>query len=352
MNKLISLVGSMESKQWRLKEVFVLVILLAVAVASAASTAKASIHGGDMTRVTIGTTKPTLQVRNTAARVGALSSNTTGDDNTAMGWDALRSNTTGSGNTATGAYALQNNTTGTGNTATGDGTLFFNTVGRGNTATGRGTLFSNTTGQVNTATGRGAFFSNTTGSNNTATGRDALISNTTGNANTAVGDGADVGRGDLENATAIGAGAIVNRSNKIRLGNSQVTVIEGQVGFTSSSDARQKENFLPVDGEETLRKLRQLTVSSWNFKGQHPTRFRHYGPNAQEFFAAFGHDDLGTIGSETTITSTDIDGIMLLAIQALEQRTVELQAELRKAREELAQLQAEKKAGVVEVESP
>jgi uncharacterized small protein (DUF1192 family) len=107
-----------------------------------------------------------------------------------------------------------------------------------------------------------------------------------------------------------------------------------------------------VDPEETLRKLSQLTVSSWNFKGQDPTRFRHYGPNAQEFFAAFGHDDLGTIGSETTITTTDIDGIMLLAIQALEQRTVELQEELRRTQEELAQLQAEKEAGVAGVESP
>jgi uncharacterized small protein (DUF1192 family) len=107
-----------------------------------------------------------------------------------------------------------------------------------------------------------------------------------------------------------------------------------------------------VDREETLHKLRQLTVGSWNFKGQDPTRFRHYGPTAQEFFAAFGHDDLGTIGSETTITTTDIDGIMLLAIQALEQRTVELQEELTRAQEELAQLQAEKKAGVAEVESP
>jgi hypothetical protein len=107
-----------------------------------------------------------------------------------------------------------------------------------------------------------------------------------------------------------------------------------------------------VDREETLHKLRQLTVGSWNFKGQDPTRFRHYGPTAQEFFAAFGHDDLGTIGSETTITTTDIDGIMLLAIQALEQRTVELQEELTRVREELAQLQAEKKAGVAEVESP
>jgi hypothetical protein len=161
-----------------------------------------------------------------------------------------------------------------------------------------------------------------------------------------------VSRGSLTNATAIGAEAIVDASNTIRLGNTAVTRIEGQVGFSASSDARLKENFLPVDGEETLHKLSQLTVGSWNFKGQDPTRFRHYGPNAQEFFAAFGHDDLGTIGSETTITSTDIDGIMMLAIQALEQRTVELQEELRRAQEELAQLQAEKEAGVVGVESP
>jgi trimeric autotransporter adhesin len=386
MNKLISLVGSVGRERWRLKEVFVLVILLAVAVASTDSTVRASTHGGDTTRVASGTTKPTLQVRNTATGVGALISNTTGDGNTAMGWDALRSNTTGSGNTAmgayalqrntaggsntamgwdalranttgsnntaTGAYALQRNTAGGGNTATGDGALFSNTTGGGNTATGRGALFSNTAGQVNTATGLSALFSNTTGSNNTATGRDTLHSNTTGSNNTGVGFGANVSVGNLINATAIGAGAIVNRSNKIRLGNTAVTVIEGQVGFTSSSDASKKENFLPVDREETLHKLRQLTVGSWNFKGQDPTRFRHYGPTAQEFFAAFGHDDLGTIGSETTITTTDIDGIMLLAIQALEQRTVELQEELTRAREELAQLQAEKKAGVAEVESP
>jgi uncharacterized small protein (DUF1192 family) len=183
-------------------------------------------------------------------------------------------------------------------------------------------------------------------------GLNALASNDTGSSNTAVGVGADVSVGNLTNATAIGADAIVDASSKVRLGNTAVTVIEGQVGFTSSSDARRKENFLPVDREETLHKLRQITVGSWNFKGQDPTRFRHYGPNAQEFFAAFGHDDLGTIGTETTITSTDIDGIMLLAIQALEQRTVELQEELRRAQEELAQLQAEKEAGVAGVQSP
>jgi hypothetical protein len=342
MNKLISLVRSMGGERWILKGVFVLAILLVVAVASTDSTAKVSSHGADTTRITIGTAKPTRQEGNTATGVGALINNTTGSDNTATGWDALYSNTTGSDNTAMGWDALVSNTTGDLNTAVGSAALFGNTTGRSNTAVGLAALFGNTTGSTNTATGFNALVSNTEGENNTAVGSAALFDNTTGGDNTAIGVGADVSFENLSNATAIGARAVVDASNKVRLGDEEVAVIEGQVGFTASSDAREKENFLPVDREETLHKLRQITVGSWNFKGQDPTRFRHYGPNAQEFFAAFGHDDLGTIGSETTITSTDIDGIMLLAIQALELRTVELQEELRRAREELAQLQAEK----------
>jgi hypothetical protein len=70
-------------------------------------------------------------------------------------------------------------------------------------------------------------FANTTGSNNTACGLNALLSNTTGSNNTGIGIGADVSARNLTNATAIGNGAIVNASNKIRLGNPDVTVIEG-----------------------------------------------------------------------------------------------------------------------------
>ena len=48
---------------------------------------------------------------------------------------------------------------------------------------------------------------------------------------------------------------------------------------------------------------------------------------AQDFFAAFGHDGIGTIGTETTITSTDMDGILMIAAQGLEKRTEALTAE-------------------------
>ena len=130
--------------------------------------------------------------------------------------------------------------------------------------------------------------------------------------------------GNLTNATAIGAEAIVNASNKIRLGNTSVTVIEGQVAFTAVSDKTKKENFQPVDGEEVLGKIRGFELTSWNFIGHDPKEFRHYGPMAQDFFAAFGHDGVGQIGTETTINSGDLAGILMIAVQALEKRTAEL----------------------------
>jgi len=113
--------------------------------------------------------------------------------------------------------------------------------------------------------------------------------------NTVIGFRAAVAFGGaFSNATAIGYDARVNAPNKIRLGNTQVTVIEGQVAFTASSDKTQKENFKPVDGEEVLRKISGFELTSWNFIGHDPKQFRHYGPMAQDFFAAFGHDGLWT----------------------------------------------------------
>ena len=165
---------------------------------------------------------------------------------------------------------------------------------------------------------------NIDGHNNTAVGGGALINNTTGDSNTAIGFTADVASNNLTNATAIGAGAIVNASNKIRLGDTNVTVIEGQVAYTFTSDKTKKENFRLIDGEEVLKKLRDLSVPSWNYIGNDPKTLRHYGPMAQEFFVAFGNDGVGTVGSPTTINSGDMGGILMIAVQALEKRTAEL----------------------------
>jgi len=248
--------------------------------------------------------------------------------------------TISSSNTAIGGGALFSNATGNFNTASGVSALSGNTTGNFNTASGVSALFRNTTGGSNTASGVQALFSNTTGDLNTAIGASALSGNTTGSLNTAIGFGADVSTDGLINATAIGSGALVNASNKIRLGNSSVTVIEGQVGFTASSDATKKENFQPVDGQAVLDKIRGLNLKSWNFIGQDPKQFRHYGPTAQEFFAAFGSDGLGTIGTPTTITSTDIEGILMIAVQALENRTSQQREEVENLKAENATLKA------------
>jgi hypothetical protein len=86
-----------------------------------------------------------------------------------------------------------------------------------------------------------------------------------------------------------------------------------------------------------LRKISGLNLTSWNYIGHDQQRFRHYGPMAQEFFAAFGHDAVGTVGTPTTINSGDLDGILLTAVQALAQ---EQQEQLRAQARQLADDQA------------
>ena len=265
-------------------------------------------------------------IGNTASGNSALSFNTTGSSNTASGAGALLRNTSGNRNTADGHDALHDNTEGSFNTASGDRALRDNTTGSFNTASGDRALRDNTTGSSNTASGANALSSTTTGAGNTASGVGALSSNTTGSSNTGIGSFADVSADNLSNATAIGANAKVDASNKIRLGDANVSVIEAQVNLTVISDKTKKENFQPVDGEEVLSKLRSLEVPSWNLVGQDPEKFRHYGPMAQDFFAAFGKDGVGTIGTAITINSGDLAGILMIAVQRLEERNVELRA--------------------------
>jgi len=181
-------------------------------------------------------------------------------------------------------------------------------------------------GSFNTAYGYFSLFNNKTGNHNVALGFNAGNYQAYNNYNTFIGYFSN-GAAGITNATAIGANAVVNASNKIRLGNAAVTVVEGEVPYTFTSDATKKENFRPVNGEEVLSKIGKFNLPSWNYIGHDPQEFRHYGPMAQEFFAAFGQDEVGTIGTPTTINSGDMAGILMIAVQALEKRSKELQAE-------------------------
>ncbi len=105
-----------------------------------------------------------------------------------------------------------------------------------------------------------------------------------------------------------------------------VRLVAGGNSWSAVSDMYRKENFIPVSSESVLKKIATFDLTSWNYKGQEKS-FRHYGPMAQDFFDAFGKDDLGIIGCDTLINQQDFLGINLIAIQALEQRTEKLQKE-------------------------
>jgi hypothetical protein len=196
---------------------------------------------------------------NTGIGTFSLQRNTTGNRNTAIGTWAMIYNIAGYNNTAVGAYSMFENLTGYYNTALGEESLNFNTTGIDNTATGVDALHSSTTGSANTAVGFQSLY-NSGGSDNTSIGTNSLMTLTAGSNNTAVGYGANVSTGSLFNATAIGNGAVVNASNKVRIGNSAVTVIEGQVPFTTPSDGRYKFNVREdVKGLDFILQLRPIT---------------------------------------------------------------------------------------------
>ncbi|MEO9011586.1 MAG: tail fiber domain-containing protein [Ginsengibacter sp.] len=197
---------------------------------------------------------------NVANGYNSLYANNTGYENVANGNNALFSNQYGYRNVANGANALYNNTKGEENVANGYTALFSNLTGAGNVASGREALYSNISGHYNTGIGTLALYSTTTGLHNTGIGRDALSSNTTGSDNTTIGAFSNVTSGNLENATAIGYGTDVNASNKVRIGNTDVTKIEGQVAFSFPSDARFKYNIRHnVPGLDFIRKLQPVT---------------------------------------------------------------------------------------------
>lgn len=237
----------------------------------------------------------TTGVNNTALGYRSLNYNSIGSNNTGIGYQSLYSNTTGKSNVANGSNSLYRNTFGSYNVANGQLSLYFNDGGLGNTANGYQTLYKNTSGSYNTASGYLSLYSNITGFYNVANGNKALYSNATGFSNTAMGDMAlyshtvgsyntAVGRNagylqssnnrctyigssadatiisGLINATAIGYAAKVTASNQVRIGNTSVTSIGGQVSWSTLSDKRFKKDLKEnVPGLDFINKLKPLT---------------------------------------------------------------------------------------------
>ena len=202
---------------------------------------------------------------------GVLSS--VGSQNTYLGTEAGRNNVAGNMGTFVGNRAGFNNTIGNENTYIGAYAGQFNTEGQHNSFVGVTTGNNNSTGNENTFVGAHAGYFNTAGSYNTLIGNFAGENSDLGNYNTALGFEADFISSNLLNATAIGAGAVATASNSVIIGNTSVTSIGGQVGWSTLSDARLKTDVQPNQlGLNFINRLNTVNYL-YNTVGQEGIRY-------------------------------------------------------------------------------
>ncbi len=206
-------------------------------------------------------------------------------------------------------------------------------------------FYSTAMGELTTASGAASV---AMGNTTTAAGSNSFVwganSNATGNNSLVFGvnlfDGGHKGDamfGDTDpwNAGSVGSGTddqMICRFNNgyyfLTGGNTNRTGIlanHGDNSWSVISDSTKKEKIIPVDEEALLKKISEFKLGTWNYKGQDPKIYRHYGPMAQDFHHAFGRDSIGTIGNDTLINQSDLMGVSFTAIQALEKRTEKIE---------------------------
>ncbi len=274
------------------------------------------------------------------------------DYSTAMGYfttaNGGASNAMGYETTASGVYstAMGFNSIASGTASTAIG---FNTHANGYTSTslgyetiasgGNSTAMGHTTiasGSISTAMG---YATTASGDFSTAMGRYVSTNNQDGSF--VIGDNSTstvMNSANANNFRARFAGGYkLFTSANLSTG---CTLFSGDNAWTTGSDVNSKENFAQINGEDFLKKIAAFNLTSWNYKTQNPAIFRHYGPMAQDFYAAFGKDKYGSIGNDTTINSADFAGVSFIAIQALEKRTTNQEENINSVKKENAGLAA------------
>lgn len=188
--------------------------------------------------------------------------NTVGDDNAFFGQESGSSNTVGSNNSFFGQESGSANLDGNDNSFFGQNAGSNNTAGSSNAFFGQGSGDQNTSGDYNAFFGDNSGDVNTTGDRNSFFGEDAGENNTTGSDNTYIGDDADGSAGNWSNATALGYNSSATASNQARVGNTSVTSIGGQVGWTTVSDLRYKTLIKSdVPGLDFILRLNPVTYN-------------------------------------------------------------------------------------------
>ena len=111
--------------------------------------------------------------------------------------------------------------------------------------------------------------------------------------------------------------------------------IPGNSGVMSCASSRTlKRDFLRVDGEDLLGRIRATPVTTWSYIGE-DGQVRHMGPVAEDFYSAFA---LGP--NNTTIGHLDISGVTFAGVQALEARTTALQQQVTERDRRIGELEA------------
>ena len=304
----------------------------------------------------VGTNNTSGNAANVALGQETMASNTTGIRCTALGYRALWWNTTGNNNTALGFSTLSANETGVNNTGIGSFAMYVNANGANNTGVGKSALESNTSGNENTGVGAGALVGNFTGSRNTAVGTNSLSAVSGGGGNTSIGYGAGSGafngsdntfvgkyadiNGDYTNATAIGANAIADASNKVRIGDTNVNVVEGPVAYSFPSDRRLKENisYNTRLGLDFILKLQPVTYNYIADK----SKVRHDGFIAQEVEQAMkdlGLPFSGVKKSDTGMYSLAYSDFVMPLVNAVKEQQALIQTQQSKLDKQQAEIE-------------
>ena len=208
--------------------------------------------------------------------------NTVSSENIAIGNLAATNNSIGSNILAIGASALQNNQNSFTQLAIGNNALQQVVGGIENLAVGYNAGINLSSASYNVLLGHYAFSTATAANNNTILGHNAALSysasgntnntfvgyqaglsQTGGTGNTFVGTSVDLaGTAAVSNSSALGQGVQITASNQVRIGNTSVNSIGGQVGWTTFSDAKIKRNIrADIPGLDFIMRLRPVSYN-------------------------------------------------------------------------------------------
>ena len=105
--------------------------------------------------------------------------------------------------------------------------------------------------------------------------------------------------------------------------------------WQNGSDRNSKEKFSAINVREVLDKVSTLPITAWKYKVE-ADGTTHIGPMAQDFHEAFGLNG----ADDKHIATVDESGVALAAIQGLNQKLNEKDAEIQDLKQSVAELQA------------